>query len=91
MQTDRTVPTAGTTCVAQFDALIAKHYAADAKCAKLIRGMLSTADPDECPEEESEAGSPVQKCMGKSEETSEAWEDFVKKCEVMNVANVSDE
>lgn len=89
MNTDRTLPTAGATCVAQFDALLKKHYAADAKCAKLIKGMLSTADPAKCPDADSAPGSAVQKCMGASEETSKAWEDFVKKCEVMNVANVS--
>jgi hypothetical protein len=90
MNTDRTLPTAGATCVAQFDALLKKHYGADAKCAKLIKGMLSTADPAKCPDADSAPGSAVQKCMGASEETSKAWEEFVKKCEVMNVANVRD-
>ena len=91
MNTDRTLGTSGATCVSQFDALMAKHYAApaDAKCAKLVRGMLSTADPAKCPDADSAPGSAVQKCMGKSKESSEAWETFVKKCEVMNVANVS--
>ena len=82
----RTLTTAGAACIDRFNALVKKEYGkADDKCASLIRAALSTADPKKCPEGSRDAsGSDVQKCMAKA---PKAWTDFVRACEVMNVAN----
>ncbi|GBF92644.1 hypothetical protein Rsub_05013 [Raphidocelis subcapitata] len=87
MITDRTLPTSGSVCIDRFNALIKAQYKDDAACADLIKAALSTTDPQKCPEGSRKAGSKVQKCMSKTPAASTAWVDFVRSCEVMNVAN----
>lgn len=85
---DRTLPTASASCKDQFDTIITQRYATDKTCADLIRKAMSTAPKSDadCPGgAKADAGSPVQKCLAKNEDTISDWSSFIKACEVLNV------
>lgn len=89
MNTDRTLGTSGQTCTDRFESIKEDLYKDDESCIEKVEKAMSGNDASECPEGigGSGAGSAVQKCMSKSQATVDAWSNFIKGCEVMNVQN----
>eukprot|EP00882_Tetradesmus_deserticola_P006571 GHRQ01006915.1.p1 GENE.GHRQ01006915.1~~GHRQ01006915.1.p1 ORF type:complete len:179 (+),score=72.63 GHRQ01006915.1:607-1143(+) len=84
---DRTINTVDASCKDTFKSIMADHYAGN-DCGDMIKAAMSTApaSASDCPNGVmADAGSEVQKCMSKSQETRDAWVAFIKRCEVLNV------
>lgn len=66
MNTDRTLPTAGQTCLDSFDQIMTEQYN-DTRCPDLIKQAMSGTSESTCPPGGAGEGSDVQKCMSQNQ------------------------
>ncbi|WIA31820.1 hypothetical protein OEZ86_002687 [Tetradesmus obliquus] len=88
LASDKTINTVDASCKDTFKSIMSDNYAGD-KCGDMIKAAMSTAPKgaSDCPNGViADAGSEVQKCMSKNKDTVEAWTNFIKRCEVLNVS-----
>jgi len=82
-KTDATLNTLGRTCMNKYQTILIDLYQDDKTCGDLITTAWEVTGK-KCPS--TKIGSDVHKCLSKSEASIKRWVDFVKECEVMNVA-----
>ncbi|KAF6256749.1 hypothetical protein COO60DRAFT_1528059 [Scenedesmus sp. NREL 46B-D3] len=87
LASDRTINTLDTSCKDMFKLTMTDHYAGD-DCGDMITEAMSTVptSASDCPNGVyADAGSEVQECMAKNQNSTDAWVAFIKRCEVLNV------
>lgn len=70
LATDKLLTSAGASCNDRFKKIMQEDYAGDSECQTMIKAAMTTAPTDvsQCPGGvRAEVGTPVQKCMTKSQ------------------------
>lgn len=76
LATDKLLTSAGASCNDKFKQIMADNYAGDSSCQDTIKAAMTTAPTDvsQCPGGVlANVGTPVQKCMAKSQVHQLTW------------------